>query len=164
LGFFLPLIKVCPRKEREICLDLSMSTVPRVAGDFSPTSLAGGGHDQLIRESFLSPISPGFWDGMGSLLNVGSCARLWARKRPNATRVCGAGPGTLTGRPLPFSVPPLPTSPPYYRVIPRPHPPWHAWFTDAPTGNCHILLSLCDCGAAVCTSRLDIWKRLHMIS
>jgi hypothetical protein len=56
----------------------------------------GGGHDQHIREGFPPPFSPSFWDGVGFLLNVGPCARSWARKRPNTTRVCGAGPGTLT--------------------------------------------------------------------
>mgnify|MGYP006968178857 CR=1 FL=1 len=45
---------------------------------FSPTSLTGGGHDQLIRESIPPPFSPGFWDGVGSPLNVGPCAH----KRP----------------------------------------------------------------------------------
>ena len=45
---------------------------------FSSTSLTGGGHDQLIRESIPPPFSPGFWDGVGSPLNVGPCAH----KRP----------------------------------------------------------------------------------
>jgi hypothetical protein len=68
----------------------------QVAGDFSPTSLAGGGYDQRIRESFSPPFNPSFWDGVGFPLNVGPCARPWRRKRPNAMRVSGARPGTLT--------------------------------------------------------------------
>jgi hypothetical protein len=41
---------------------------------FSPTSLTGGGHDQLIRKRVPPPFGPGFWDGVGSPLNVGPCA------------------------------------------------------------------------------------------
>jgi hypothetical protein len=67
-----------------------------VASDFSPISLMGGGHNKLIRESFPSPFSPDFWDEVAIPLNVGLCARPWASKRPNAIRLCGAGPETLT--------------------------------------------------------------------
>jgi hypothetical protein len=34
---------------------------------------------------------------VGFLLNIEPCTRPWARKHPNATQVCGAGPETLTG-------------------------------------------------------------------
>jgi hypothetical protein len=55
--------------------------------EFSPTSPTEGGHTQHIRERFLPPFSPGFWDGVGFLLIVGLCAH----KRPKRRLSDGLG-------------------------------------------------------------------------
>jgi hypothetical protein len=57
------------------------------AGWFSPTSPTEGGHTQHIRERFLPPFSPGFWDGVDFLLII----RLYAHKRPERRLSAGMG-------------------------------------------------------------------------
>jgi hypothetical protein len=57
------------------------------AARFSPTSSTEGGHTQHIRETFLPSFSPGFWDGVSSLLIVG----LYAHKRPERRLSVGLG-------------------------------------------------------------------------
>jgi hypothetical protein len=55
--------------------------------EFSPTSPTEGGHTQHIREKFIPPFNPGFWDRVGSLLIIGMCAH----KHPKCRLSAGLG-------------------------------------------------------------------------
>jgi hypothetical protein len=55
--------------------------------EFSFTSPTEGGHTQYIRERFLPPFSPGFWDRVGFLFIVG----LHVHKRPERGMSVGLG-------------------------------------------------------------------------